>query len=78
MTFLYVHLWDFQVELPGCKGIWTVYHKNTRGSGADSSRMVPDDDEYHAYLIISLEARTMVIYRFLFLNFKEKTAQVGT
>lgn len=50
-----------EVELPGCKGIWTVYHKNTRGSGADSSRMVPDDDEYHAYLIISLEARTMVL-----------------
>ncbi|XP_016899512.2 cleavage and polyadenylation specificity factor subunit 1 isoform X2 [Cucumis melo] len=50
-----------EVELPGCKGIWTVYHKNTRGSIADSSRMVPDDDEYHAYLIISLEARTMVL-----------------
>ncbi|XP_022157087.1 cleavage and polyadenylation specificity factor subunit 1 [Momordica charantia] len=50
-----------EVELPGCKGIWTVYHKNTRGSSVDSSRMVPDDDEYHAYLIISLEARTMVL-----------------
>ncbi|XP_023520837.1 cleavage and polyadenylation specificity factor subunit 1 isoform X1 [Cucurbita pepo subsp. pepo] len=50
-----------EVELPGCKGIWTVYHKNTRGSSADSSRMLSDDDEYHAYLIISLEARTMVL-----------------
>lgn len=66
MTLFYVPLWDFQVELPGCKGIWTVYHKNTRGSSVDSSRMVPDDDEYHAYLIISLEARTMVIYLFPF------------
>ena len=64
-----VHLWDFQVELPGCKGIWTVYHKNTRGSSADSSRMLSDDDEYHAYLIISLEARTMVIFFFFFFFF---------
>lgn len=48
-----------QVELPGCKGIWTVYHKNTRG--LDSSKVGVDDDEYHAYLIISLESRTMVI-----------------
>ncbi|GLU20961.1 hypothetical protein SLE2022_371330 [Rubroshorea leprosula] len=42
-----------EVELPGCKGIWTVYHKSTRTAAAD--------DEYHAYLIISLEARTMVL-----------------
>ncbi|XVE58674.1 hypothetical protein DITRI_Ditri04bG0187600 [Diplodiscus trichospermus] len=44
-----------EVELTGCKGIWTVYHKSTRSHNAD------DDDEYHAYLIISLEARTMVL-----------------
>ncbi|KAE9617217.1 putative cleavage/polyadenylation specificity factor, A subunit [Lupinus albus] len=50
-----------EVELPGCKGIWTVYHKNTRSHSADSSKLADDDDEYHAYLIISLEARTMVL-----------------
>ncbi|KAK1575122.1 hypothetical protein Q3G72_002835 [Acer saccharum] len=49
-----------EVELPGCKGIWTVYHKSTRHN-ADSSRTAGYDDEYHAYLIISLEARTMVL-----------------
>ncbi|XP_024029666.1 cleavage and polyadenylation specificity factor subunit 1 [Morus notabilis] len=48
-----------EVELPGCKGIWTVYHKSTRSH--DSSKLVAADDEYHAYLIISLEARTMVL-----------------
>ncbi|KAF8379330.1 hypothetical protein HHK36_028764 [Tetracentron sinense] len=50
-----------EVELPGCKGIWTVYHKNARGHNADSSKMAAEDDEYHAYLIISLESRTMVL-----------------
>ncbi|CAL9008552.1 unnamed protein product [Prunus brigantina] len=50
-----------EVELPGCKGIWTVYHKNARGHNADSSKISASDDEYHAYLIISLEARTMVL-----------------
>lgn len=50
-----------QVELPGCKGIWTVYHKNSRGHNVDSSKVAAVDDEYHAYLIISMEARTMVI-----------------
>ncbi|KAG6657044.1 hypothetical protein CIPAW_04G063300 [Carya illinoinensis] len=44
-----------EVELPGCTGIWTVYHKNARG------QLATDDNEYHAYLIISLEARTMVL-----------------
>ncbi|XP_074570014.1 cleavage and polyadenylation specificity factor subunit 1 [Curcuma longa] len=48
-----------EVKLPGCKGIWTVYHKGSRGHVADTSKM--DDDEYHAYLIISLENRTMVL-----------------
>ncbi|XXG43165.1 hypothetical protein AAC387_Pa01g3267 [Persea americana] len=50
-----------EVELPGCKGIWTVYHKSSRGHSADSSRITSEDDEYHAYLIISLESRTMVL-----------------
>ncbi|KAA3455808.1 cleavage and polyadenylation specificity factor subunit 1 isoform X1 [Gossypium australe] len=50
-----------EVELTGCKGIWTVYHKSTRGHNVDSSKLADDDDEYHAYLIISLEARTMVL-----------------
>uniref|UniRef100_A0A2P2M8B8 Uncharacterized protein MANES_06G138300 n=1 Tax=Rhizophora mucronata TaxID=61149 RepID=A0A2P2M8B8_RHIMU len=48
-----------EVELPGCKGIWTVYHKNARSH--DSSKMATIDDEYHAYLIISLESHTMVL-----------------
>ncbi|KAI4363631.1 hypothetical protein MLD38_019823 [Melastoma candidum] len=48
-----------EVELPGCKGIWTVYHKNSRSS--DSAKFVVDDEEYHAYLIISMENRTMVL-----------------
>ncbi|KAL3834565.1 hypothetical protein ACJIZ3_009301 [Penstemon smallii] len=47
-----------QESLPGCKGIWTVYHKNAR---SDSSKGSADEDEYHAYLIISLENRTMVL-----------------
>lgn len=47
-----------QESLPGCKGIWTVYHKNLR---SDSSKGIADEDEYHAYLIISLENRTMVL-----------------
>lgn len=49
-----------EVELPGCKGIWTVYHKNAGGHISDASKLGMDD-EYHAYLIISLEARTMVL-----------------
>ncbi|KAK6243814.1 hypothetical protein QUC31_010223 [Theobroma cacao] len=48
-----------EVEPTGCKGIWTVYHKSTRSHSADLSEVT--DDEYHAYLIISLEARTMVL-----------------
>ncbi|XP_051121150.1 cleavage and polyadenylation specificity factor subunit 1 isoform X2 [Andrographis paniculata] len=47
-----------QESLPGCKGIWTVYHKNSRG---DSIKGADDEDEYHAFLIISLENRTMVL-----------------
>ncbi|KAJ1270311.1 hypothetical protein BS78_06G044200 [Paspalum vaginatum] len=43
-----------EVELPSCTGIWTVYYKSSRGNTAD-------DNEYHAYLIISLESRTMVL-----------------
>ncbi|KAF5200305.1 Cleavage and polyadenylation specificity factor subunit [Thalictrum thalictroides] len=51
-----------EVELAGCKGIWTVYHKTARGHNKDdSSKTSSEDDEYHAYLIISLESRTMVL-----------------
>ncbi|XP_050221974.1 cleavage and polyadenylation specificity factor subunit 1 isoform X2 [Mercurialis annua] len=50
-----------EVDLPGCRGIWTVYHKNARGLNVDSSKMSAAADEYHAYLIISMEARTMVL-----------------
>ena len=41
------------IILPSCTGIWTVYYKSSRGNTADNN-------EYHAYLIISLESRTMV------------------
>lgn len=50
-----------EVELPGCKGIWTVYHKSSRGHAVDALRTSKEDDEFHAYLIISLENRTMVL-----------------
>ncbi|GAB2265340.1 hypothetical protein Dimus_000404 [Dionaea muscipula] len=50
-----------EVQLPGCKGIWTVYHKSSRTHNSDASKIPTEDDEYHAYLIISLEARTMVL-----------------
>lgn len=50
-----------EVELPGCKGIWTVYHKSSRGLGVDALKTPKEDDEFHAYLIISLESRTMVL-----------------
>ncbi|XP_020575290.1 cleavage and polyadenylation specificity factor subunit 1, partial [Phalaenopsis equestris] len=50
-----------QVELPGCKGIWTVYHKSARGHAVDALKSSKEDDEFHAYLIISLESRTMVL-----------------
>lgn len=43
-----------EVELPSCRGIWTVYYKSSRGHTIE-------DNEYHAYLIISLESRTMVL-----------------
>jgi cleavage and polyadenylation specificity factor subunit 1 len=49
-----------QEPIPGCKGLWTVYHKNSRSHNTDSSKTA-DDDEFHAYLIISLETRTMVL-----------------
>lgn len=49
-----------QEAIPGCKGLWTVYHKNSRNP-AEHSKTAAEDDEHHAYLIISLESRTMVI-----------------
>ncbi|XP_071686240.1 cleavage and polyadenylation specificity factor subunit 1 isoform X2 [Rutidosis leptorrhynchoides] len=49
-----------QEAIPGCKGLWTVYHKNSRNQ-AEHSKIAAADDEYHAYLIISLESRTMVL-----------------
>ena len=49
-----------QVELPGCKGIWAVYHKSSRGHTTDPSKTTTEEDEYHSYLIISMESRTMV------------------
>ncbi|KAL9240401.1 hypothetical protein vseg_014626 [Gypsophila vaccaria] len=50
-----------EVKLPDIKGIWTVYHKSSRNHSSDASRIAAEEDEYHAYLIISLEARTMVL-----------------
>nr|XP_043633583.1 cleavage and polyadenylation specificity factor subunit 1 [Erigeron canadensis] len=49
-----------QEPIPGCKGLWTVYHKNSRIQ-AEHSKTAVEDDECHAYLIISLESRTMVL-----------------
>lgn len=67
MSAMYGFNYVLQVELPGCKGIWTVYHKNARGMDS-SKRGDDDDDEYHAYLIISLENRTMVVTSLYSLN----------
>ncbi|XP_074281902.1 cleavage and polyadenylation specificity factor subunit 1 isoform X1 [Silene latifolia] len=50
-----------EVKLPGVKGIWTVYHKSSRNHSSGASRIAAEEDEYHAYLIISLEERTMVL-----------------
>ncbi|XP_023755577.1 cleavage and polyadenylation specificity factor subunit 1 [Lactuca sativa] len=49
-----------QEAIPGCKGLWTVYHKNSRNQ-PEHLKTASEDDEYHAYLIISLESRTMVL-----------------
>ncbi|KAI3817931.1 hypothetical protein L1987_11731 [Smallanthus sonchifolius] len=49
-----------QEAIPGCKGLWTVYHKSSRNQ-AEHSKTATEDEEYHAYLIISLESRTMVL-----------------
>jgi cleavage and polyadenylation specificity factor subunit 1 len=49
-----------EVELPGCTGIWTVYHKAQRDSASDIDLVTSKDEEFHAYLIISLGSRTMV------------------
>lgn len=51
-----------EVELPGCKGIWTVYYKGSRSQMPDAAGSgLNADEEFHAYLIISLETRTMVL-----------------
>ncbi|KAL2641921.1 hypothetical protein R1flu_009508 [Riccia fluitans] len=43
------------VQLPGCSGVWTVYYTK-------EGQTVPvQDEEYHAYLIISLDVRTMIL-----------------
>ncbi|KAL4582957.1 hypothetical protein LXL04_007519 [Taraxacum kok-saghyz] len=46
--------------IPGCKGLWTVYHKNSRNQ-PEHLKTASEDDEYHAYLIISLKSQTMVL-----------------
>jgi cleavage and polyadenylation specificity factor subunit 1 len=58
---LYDNVHDLQVELPGCTGIWTVYHKAQRDSASDIDLVTSKDEEFHAYLIISLGSRTMVL-----------------
>ncbi|KAI3779372.1 hypothetical protein L2E82_09088 [Cichorium intybus] len=50
----------FQESIPGRKGLWIVYHTNSRNQ-PEHSKTASEDDEYHAYLIISLESRTMVL-----------------
>ncbi|KAL3531435.1 hypothetical protein ACH5RR_010757 [Cinchona calisaya] len=47
-------------SVPGCKRVWTVYHKNPHSHVVDPSKAPADDDGYHAYLIVSLESRTML------------------
>lgn len=49
-----------QVELPGCSGIWTVYHKAERDDANEFDFGTNEIEEFHAYLIISLESKTMV------------------
>lgn len=56
----YSYIVDGQVELPGCTGIWTVYHKAEREDATEFNFGTTEEEEFHAYLIISLEARTMV------------------
>lgn len=46
-----------------------MYHKSSRGHNVDSSKIAADEDEYHAYLIISLEARTMVYFASVFWSY---------
>ncbi len=60
VAHLYDNVHDLQVELPGCTGIWTVYHKAQRDSASDVDLVTSKDEEFHAYLIISLGSRTMV------------------
>ncbi|CAM6094104.1 unnamed protein product [Calypogeia fissa] len=45
------------VNLPGCTGVWTVYYTTEESFRSQNS----EDSEYHAYLIICLESRTMVL-----------------
>jgi len=48
------------VEIPGCSGIWTVYHKAERDDATEFDFGTTEAEEFHAYLIISLESKTMV------------------
>ncbi|KAG6554300.1 hypothetical protein Mapa_004216 [Marchantia paleacea] len=43
------------VNLPGCSGVWTVYHLK------EGQAIPVEEEEYHAYLIISLDVRTMIL-----------------
>jgi cleavage and polyadenylation specificity factor subunit 1 len=45
------------VNLGGCIGVWTVYYTAEERPGTSDY----DDTEYHAYLIISLNTRTMIL-----------------
>lgn len=50
-----------EVKLPGCSGIWTVYHKAERDDATEFDFGTNEAEEFHAYLIISLESQTMVL-----------------
>ncbi|GBG62092.1 hypothetical protein CBR_g28568 [Chara braunii] len=84
-----------EVELPGCQGIWTVYHRV--GEEEEEERKEEDldaapreaglaatlgwddvDSEFHAYLVLSMESRTMVLETGEFLNEVTETVEYYT
>eukprot|EP00252_Welwitschia_mirabilis_P006620 TRINITY_DN1750_c0_g1_i1.p1 TRINITY_DN1750_c0_g1~~TRINITY_DN1750_c0_g1_i1.p1 ORF type:complete len:1015 (+),score=221.45 TRINITY_DN1750_c0_g1_i1:83-3046(+) len=50
-----------EVELEGCKGAWTVYHKSSQGNTPDSSELMTEGSEYHAFIVFSFESQTRVL-----------------
>eukprot|EP00897_Mesotaenium_endlicherianum_P010246 jgi/Mesen1/924/ME000117S00085 len=53
-----------QVDLPGCSGAWTVYHRqeaHQQQQQQGDEEEEEEEEEFHAYLILSLHSRTMVL-----------------